>query len=481
MSKRSALPGIIISSGLTVISALFVIFVYYTYLLPWKYLLLTAGFLSMFVGAVWLLTARCEKIVRFVIGCVITVLCIAAMVVAFLALRHLTGTIKNIIYNKTEVAQVSVFVKAEDPAQNLDDAADYTYCILKSIDRQCVDLTVVKINEELNMTVSIEEYEALVPLVDAVLNGEKRAIIISYELLDTLTETELYEDLMSKFREIAVKHIEVEVPEQPIINVESKPSGVFQMYISGIDRYGSVNSRSRSDVNIIATVNTNTREILLVTTPRDYYVPLPISNGVPDKLTHAGIYGIECSKGTLEMLYDIDIDYFFRVNFTGFSKIIDVIGGVEVYSTKTFNVYDGKYYYYEGYNHMHGDMALDFARARRQFGDSFRANNQMEVIKAVINKLSTSTALLENYVPLMESIGDSFQCSMSYETIASLVRKQLDTMESWHVTTYAVKGTGAKRVPYSSNHNSFVYIPDMDTVEIAKQKMQAVINGEILE
>lgn len=480
MNKRSVLPGIIISAVLTVISALFVVFLYSTYLLPWKYLLLITAFLLVVCGCVLLLTARSEKIVKFIIGCFVTVLSIAAMVVIFLGLRHLTSTIKGMIHSKTEIAQVSVFVKADDPAQNLDDAAGYTYCILKDLDRESVDLTLVKINEELNITVPIEEYSALVPLVDSVLDGENRAMVISYDLLNILTETEVYGDLMSKFREIAVKHIEIEVPDEPIINVQSKPSGVFQMYISGIDRFGSVNSRSRSDVNIIATVNTNTREILLVTTPRDYYVPLPISNGVPDKLTHAGIYGIDCSMGTLEMLYDIDIDYFFRVNFTGFSDIIDAIGGVEVYSDRTYSLSD-KYFFNEGYNHMDGETALVFARTRRLYGDSYRANNQMEVIKAVINKLSTSTVLLENYMPLMESIGDSFQCSMSYETIAGLVRKQLDTMESWHVTTYAVKGTGTKRVPFSSSVNSFVYIPNMDTVEIAKQKMQAVINGEVLE
>lgn len=480
MNKRSILPGIIIASVLTVISALFMIFLYFTYLLPWKYLLLIAAFLLIVSGSVWLLTSRVEKVVRFVIGCVLTAVTVAAMVLAFLGLRHLTSTIKSIIYSKTEIAQVSVFVKADDPAQNIQDAAGYTYCILKSIDRESVDLTLVMINEELNTTVLVEEYDALVPLVNAVLNGENKAIVISFDLLDTLTETELYGDLLEKFREIAVKHIEIDIPDEPIINVENKPNGVFQMYISGIDRFGSVNSRSRSDVNIIATVNTNTREILLVTTPRDYYVPLPISNGIPDKLTHAGIYGIDCSMGTLEMLYDIDIDYFFRVNFTGFSKIIDAIGGVDVYSNKTYSL-SGKYFFKEGYNHVDGETALVFARTRRLYGDSYRANNQMEVIKAVISKLSTSSVLLENYVPLMESIGDSFQCSMPYETIAALVRNQLDTMESWHVTTYAVKGTGTKRVPFSSSVNSFVYIPDMNTVETAKQKMLAVINGETLE
>lgn len=480
MNKRSTLPGLIISAVLVVLSVLFMFFLFSTYLLPWKILLLIGALLLIVCGGVLLLTAHTEKKLKFIIGCVLTVISVTVMVLGFLGLRQLTSTIRDMTHNKTEVAQVSVFVKADDPAQNLDDAAGYTFCILKELDRESVDLTIVKINEELNITVPVEEYDVLVELVNAVLDGENKAMVISADLLNTLTETELYGDLMSKLREIAVKHIEIQVPQGPLVSVENKPDGVFQMYICGIDRFGSVNSRSRSDVNIIATVNTNTHEILLVTTPRDYYVPLPISNGVPDKLTHAGIYGVDVSMGTLEMLYDIDIDYFFRVNFTGFSDIIDAIGGVEVYSDRTFSLSD-RYYFYEGYNHMDGETALVFARTRRLYGDSYRANNQMEVIKAVINKLSTSTALLENYMPLMESIGDSFQCSMSYETIAGLVRHQIDNMESWHVTTYAVKGTGTKRVPYSSSVNSFVYIPNEKTVEIAKQKMQAVINGEILE
>lgn len=125
----------------------------------------------------------------------------------------------------------------------------------------------------------------------------------------------------------------------------------FIMYISGIDTYGGVTERSRSDVNIMAVINRNTHKILLVSTPRDYYVPLSISGGAKDKLTHAGIYGVDVSMETLEMLYGVDIDYFFRLNFSGFIDMIDALGGIDVYSEKEFTV-DPIATYHVGYNHL---------------------------------------------------------------------------------------------------------------------------------
>jgi LCP family protein required for cell wall assembly len=294
-----------------------------------------------------------------------------------------------------------------------------------------------------------------------------------------------YEDIMTRIREatllVAEREIEVNLPDTVTADDSANASATcFSIYLSGIDTYGALSTKSRSDVNIIATVNTETHQILLVSTPRDYFVPLSISNGKEDKLTHAGIYGIQVSMDTLEMLYDTDIDYYFRVNFTGFKDIIDALGGITVESDYTFTSKDG-YNYVEGENQLDGEHALSFARERYAFsdGDNQRGKDQMQVIKGVVKK-AMSPELLLNYTSILDAVDGSFETSMPYDLISSLVRNQLDQGGSWEVITYSATGTNGSAVPYSMSQRAYVMIPDEDSVQTGKDLMAAVRNGEVI-
>ena len=254
--------------------------------------------------------------------------------------------------------------------------------------------------------------------------------------------------------------------------------GPLTIYVSGIDtRSGQLVEKSLSDVNIIATINPDTKEFLLVNTPRDYYVPLARSNGVRDKLTHAGIYGVQESIATLEMLYDIKMDYYVRVNFGGFTDIIDALGGVTVHSDYNFST--GGYSFVEGDNQLDGTAALAFARERYSFGsgDRQRGKNQMEVIKAVMKK-ATSPATLLNLKDIIQVVEDNTDTNMSLALATSLVMSQIGTSSDWNINSYSVDGTGDKQIPYSMNQYAYVMVPDMQTVEQAKTYMAAVRNGE---
>ena len=263
-------------------------------------------------------------------------------------------------------------------------------------------------------------------------------------------------------------------------NEEKKDLGTFVLYFSGIDVWGWTDTKSRSDVNIIAAVNTETRHVQLINTPRDYFVEMPISNGAKDKLTHAGLYGVENSVGTLEKLYDIDIDYYLRVNFSGFEAIIDILGGVDVYSEYDFTV-DPIKHYTEGYNHLTGLEALAFVRERHAFasGDNQRGRNQMAVIQGVVDKV-TQPSFLKNYLSVMDSLDGCFETNIPYDLIASLVRKQLDEGGSWQVLSYSVNGTGDTQKPYSMSQKAYVMIPDQTTVDKAKTLMKKVREGFML-
>lgn len=479
------LPGLIISGVLLAIVIVFDVLLFRSQMLPSQFLIpIVIALLVIVLIAAVLMWDRTK--IRFFVGVVLSVLFGALLIYGSHALMKTVGTLQSITEPKTEITQVGFYVAADDPAQSLQDAAGYTFGIMAELDRENTDRAVEQVEEELGGQIQTAEYAGATELIDALREQSVGAVALNVAYLDMLEEIEGYENVASEIREITVSHVETVVEneaEQPADTTSELDSvledGVFTVFISGIDTRGELTAKSRSDVNIIATVNTNTHQVLLVSTPRDYYVPLSISNGVPDKLTHAGIYGVNVCVETLEMLYDIDIDYYFRVNFIGFKDIINSLGGVTVYSDYSFTT--SGYSFQAGWNTVNGEQALAFARERYAFaeGDRQRGKNQMEVIKAVIDK-AISPELLVNYASVLSAVEGSFETSVPYDLIAALVRDQLSSGESWNVVSYSVDGTGASKKPYSMSQNAYVMIPDESTVSTARELMEQVRSGEVV-
>ena len=263
--------------------------------------------------------------------------------------------------------------------------------------------------------------------------------------------------------------------EEKLDDITTTP---FSVYLSGIDVYGDIKQTSRSDVNVIMTVNPNTKQILLTTTPRDYYVPLSVSNGVPDKLTHAGIYGVDCSVKTLEKLYDIDIDYYVRVNFTSIQKIVDLLGGVKVYSDYDFTS-DWGPSFKKGYNKVNGKQALAFCRERHHFadGDYQRGRDHQHMIEAILNK-AMSPDILPNYAKLLKTVSKNFQTNMSTKEIMALCKMQLNDMSQWTIKFANAEGTGASRKTYSMpSRFAYVCMPDYNSVDKITQKIKKLLKA----
>ena len=259
----------------------------------------------------------------------------------------------------------------------------------------------------------------------------------------------------------------------------------FVLYLSGVDNRGELTENARSDVNILAVVNPVTKQAALINTPRDYYVDLAGTES-KDKLTHAGLYGVETSMATLGNLYGVDVDHYIRINFAGFISIIDAIGGVDVYSDQAFTSVGSPGYYdpttfAEGWNHLDGKSALAFARERHAFktGDIQRGINQMKVIDAMANKLKSPT-LLMSFSKLMDAAADCFVTSFSQEQISALVRMQLGDLASWDIQSYTVTGSGAKSSKCYSAKGQSLYVmkPDENSVNEAKALIAAVLGGE---
>ncbi len=466
-----------------VISVITIVLLKKAGLLPDKYVILAGVVLAALIVVFALLMKRKIRIVRFIAGLVLSVLVSAGLVYADLKLYELTSTLQTITDTTEETTRVGVYVLEDDPAQSIEDMPGYTFGILETQAREETDNVISQIDDALGTQIATEPYADAAELADALLDGECGAIILNEGFVDMITETEGYEDFESQIREVAYYEWQTAITGEDTGETGDpiNEDGIFTMYISGIDTYGSISARSRSDVNILAVVNTNTRQVLLVSTPRDYYVPLSISGGVKDKLTHAGIYGVTVSKDTLAMLYDIDIDYYFRINFSGFEQLIDALGGITVQSDYTFDV-EPSFHYEEGANYLNGEEALAFARERYSFaeGDRQRGRNQMAVITGVINKLM-SPSILRNFSDLMEGLEGSFESDLSYDDLAGLVKTQLAEGGSWNIVTYSVDGTGTRASTYSMSGSLYVMEPDQSTVDHAKELISQVENGETLE
>ena len=256
----------------------------------------------------------------------------------------------------------------------------------------------------------------------------------------------------------------------------------FNVLISGIDTAGDINSVSRSDVNIIMTVNPKNHEVLLTNIQRDMQVQLHGTTGIKDKLTHAGIYGVESSVGTIENLFDIDINYYVKANFTTVVSLIDAIGGIDVYNERSFT---GHLYTYfpEGYVHLNGEQALEFARTRKTLpnGDNDRIKNQQAIIDGVIKKV-TSPQIITKYTGIINSLSSSFRTNMSTDKITYLIKNQIDKMPKWNITSNVVTGSNGYEYTYSyQSQKLYVMIPNEDSIQQAKDLIKKTLNGEILD
>ena len=236
---------------------------------------------------------------------------------------------------------------------------------------------------------------------------------------------------------------------------------------------------------MLVTVNTKNHEILLTSIPRDYYVQLHDTTGYKDKLTHAGIYGINMSVNTIQDFLDINIDYYVRVNFSTLIDVVDIIGGIDVYSDKGFIPWTNtKLYIPEGNVHMNGAMALAFARERYTYqeGDRHRVQNQQDVITAIIKKVTSSTTILTKYTTLLDELSNSFETNIKTSTITTLMKHQLDKMPSWTIKNYSLNGSDSYDYTYSAGMQKlYVMIPDKETVAKAKEYIDGMENGKTLK
>ena len=255
----------------------------------------------------------------------------------------------------------------------------------------------------------------------------------------------------------------------------------FNVYITGIDQWEEDEGLDleRSDVNMIMTVNPVTKKILLTSIPRDSYVKLHTAQQM-DKLTHTGIYGVDETLNTVEDWFNIPINYYVKMNFTGAEDIINAIGGIKLYNPVAFNSSRKSFEYETGWIIMSGREALFYARERKAFEgqDAMRVENQQRVMNAVLKKLTSSSTLLTNYSEIMAAAGKNLSTNMSSDEMTSLVKMQLADLSPWTIESQKITGEyGEDYVASLTQSQKFsIYRPDEDSVASCVEKIKEIQN-----
>ena len=440
-------------------------------MVPGKYLAALFGVLILLFGAFFALQFLKSKV--YILGIVLSI--IIDIVLAFgiyymLEANQMLADVGGATY-KTD--NMIVVVRADDDAENIIDAQNYTFGTQTTQDQENNQLMLEDVTKVLGQEPDLKEYANVQELAQGLLDGEIGAAIYN-EAFNGIIENTIPE-YTDQIKILYQYGIETEIVQEEQATV-TEP---FNIYISGIDVSGPITTNSRSDVNIIMTVNPSTHKILLTTTPRDYYVTIPgISGEQRDKLTHAGIYGVDASMATLESIYGIDISYYARVNFDSLVEIVDALGGVDVYSEYEFT---GRgEHFVQGYNHVDGEAALKFARERYSFesGDNQRGKNQEALLTAILEK-AMSPAMLANASELITSVSDSVETNMTRTEMAQFINQQLADAADWTIESVAATGTGDNQACYSSGSQLlYVMWPDEASVAEISAKMQAVMSGQ---
>ena len=440
--------------------------------LPFLYLVFVFLILLIFDFVVYLLMSRKNGTCRM-IG---TILCLFLFCFYFVGIKYQNVTLNflhQFSFLNIETEHYQIIVSTESSIQSLNDLTNQKIAFVK--DRLGANKAYEMLNKEKNL--KLDSKEDIGQLVEAFLSQEVDVILLER------TEEELYNDMNSTFREghKVLDTLNIEVQKEDFrkeVKITKEP---FSVYVTGVDTYDGITSIARSDVNMVITVNPITHRILLTSIPRDYYVQIHGTTGLKDKLTHAGLKGVETSIGTIEDLLEMDINYYIKFNFTALIQIVDALDGIEVNSPFAFTAdyEEDTHIYYEfqkGINKLDGKQALAYVRERYGLreGDVARAKHQQQVVEAVVNKLTTTT-ILTKYGALLGSMEGNFSTNFDFDSITSFIQMQLESMPSWTIETQVLSGSDASRKTASiPDLYSSVMEPSLESVTNAIQKIDEI-------
>ena len=470
---KTYLPKIFL--GIQIIISLVFLFMLFNFaVLPDIYLYsIIAVVIALCVLTFFLQFKTAEKSIRSIISKVLSVLISAGLIFVCFEINRGTSFINSFSGMNYETDALSVIVLKNSDYKELNDLKDKKIAMNEQEDQKNLTNALSDIRDQLS-SAEYKNYVDWSHLADALYNKSVDAILVNEAYRGMLEEKHPDMDVETR----VIYQVKIKTETENIANNGAIKDGVFNICVTGIDTYGPVSTRSRSDVNMVMTVNMNTHKILMTGIPRDYYVKLA-SKGQYDKLTHSGIYGVNETVNTISDLLDTKIDYYYRINFSSLVNVVDTLGGIDVYSDLTFKPLHGDEMITEGMNHFNGDMALAFSRERYAYesGDRHRIQNQQDVMMAIIKKL-ISPSVLSNYQEILEKVEGTFETNMNSEDIMALIKMQLSDLKGYEMINQYLDGTGKLTYGLYAMPKSKLYtmIPNEETVAAAKKKIDDIEN-----
>lgn len=443
--------------------------------LPMKYtLIIIAVVLLLCVGTFFLMKpSENEKSVKNIVGKVVSLLLSVVLLMGSLYIAKGNSVLDKISGANTQTTRMVVVTLKDSKYDELSDLKNQTIEVNNAVDEENMKKAITELNKA-ESSIKTNDVKDFDKLANDLYSGKTPAILVNQSYYAVFEAN--HENFESETKEIW--HYDITQEIKDISKNVDVTESLFTIYISGIDTSGPVSTVSRSDVNMLVTVNPKTKQILMTSIPRDYYVTLA-NKGKKDKLTHSGLAGIENTVKTVENFMDIDINYYARVNFTSLIEMVDALGGIEVESIEDFTI--GQYHYVKGINQLNGDQALYFARARYTVtgGDNGRVANQQRVLTGMLKKMM-SPVILTNYTSVLDSIEGCFETNMSADEITSLIQMQLSDMSSWNIVHKQMSGHGQKLTggAYMPQSKLYYMIPNEKSVQENKLYIQKVLKGE---
>lgn len=454
--------------SLGVISIIVLWLVYFINVLPMEYFIVLC-FLLLIIDAIVIALLLSFGTIKNILGGFFSLLLIVIMIVGINYELNTLDFFKQFGFNEYKTENYGIYVLKSSNYENIVDLENKSIGHLDLKKNAGLNKMVDKITKKIEF--KSKTYDDIYSMVSDLIGEKIEGIILEEAQVEILKEENYneYELLKSIYGDA----IELSIKKNKSNIDITKDS--YNIYISGIDTYGNITNVSRSDVNILATVNPVKKEILLTNIPRDYYVKLHSFNEY-DKLTHAGIYGIDESISTIEDLLDTKINYYVKVNFTSLIDIVDALDGIVVNSNYSFTTVDG-YSFKKGNNYLDGKEALSFARERKAFkeGDRIRGENQQLILTSIINK-ATSTKIITNYTEILKAVKGKFITNIKDEEITKLIKMQFSDGKAWNIKSISVNGVDSYDYVYSYKKNKlYVMRPIQETVDNAKGKIKDVM------
>jgi len=451
-------------------------FIYSSNVLPLKYFLIIIGICFVFlVLHGFFVLKKNTRLWLLILLNIVTLIFMCGEVFAITKISDMINFLRENLANHFETNVYNIIVNKDSSYSNINDIQNKTLKTVKDME----DLNLFETSVKNKVDGSIEYQDNIVDLLTKIKNDKELIVIVNSGSYDAMIEMDdKFEDSV-KIIDTIVITVEIHNNETGI-DITKDP---FVLYLSGIDtRSNYLPSRSLSDVNILLAINPKNKRILMIHIPRDYYVQIHGTSGYKDKLTHTGtIGGVELTMKTLEDLLEIELPYYFRVNFNAVVNLVDAIGGININSDVDYSFTcwtDRSCVFHPGLNSVGGKCALAFARERHAYatGDRHRGENQEQVLELVINKITSSSTIISKYTDILNALNGTFQTNISMEEITNLVKMQIDDMSPWRMETLNVDGTGAYMPTYSyPGQNLYVMEPKMDTVTKAIEKLNEVL------